>query len=91
MASLSPQFTEHPPQLPRGEEGGTVQELPCESRSVPGGAPAAVLGGPVSPEAGAGGAFSLVTQAFSNSAISTPATSDAPDTDRRRTVLTDSY
>jgi hypothetical protein len=48
MASLSPQFTEHPPQLPRGVEAGALQELPCDWRWEAGGPEAAVLGGPVS-------------------------------------------
>lgn len=47
MASLSPQFTEHPPQLPRGVEAGALHELLWEARSEAGG-PDAVLGGPVS-------------------------------------------
>ena len=46
MASLSPQFTEHPPQLPRGAEAGALHELPCEERSEAGGPEAPVLGGP---------------------------------------------
>jgi hypothetical protein len=48
MASLSAHFTEHPPQLPRGDEAGTLQELPSERRSEPGGPEVVVLGGPVS-------------------------------------------
>ena len=48
MASLFPQFTEHPPQLPRGVEAGALQELPCEWRSEAAGPEAAVPGGPVS-------------------------------------------
>jgi hypothetical protein len=48
MASLSPQFTEHPPQLPRGDEAGTLHELPPEGRSDAGEPEAVELGGPVS-------------------------------------------
>jgi hypothetical protein len=91
MASLSPQLTEQPPQLPRGVEGGALQELLCPSRSVPGGPPAAVLGGPVSLEGAACGPFWLVAQAASKSAMRTPAASDAPDTIRQARVLTHSY
>ncbi len=51
MASLSPQFTEQPPQLPRGVEGGALQALPPEAWSEAAGGPeAVVLGGPVSLE-----------------------------------------
>ena len=49
MASLFPQFTEHPPQLPRGAEAGALHELPPEARSEAGGPEEVVLGGPVSP------------------------------------------
>ena len=90
-AALSPQFTEQPPQLPRGREGGTLQVLPSPSRSVPAGAPAAVVGGPVSLDGAAGVAFSLATQAASDRAMSRPAARDAPDTVRQGGVLTDSY
>ena len=48
IASLSPQFTEHPPQLPRGVDAGAPQELPCDCRSEAGGPEAGALGGPVS-------------------------------------------
>ena len=88
---MSPQRTEQPPQLPRGREGGTLQELPCPSRSLPGGAPAGVLGGPVSLDGAADEAFSLATQAASDKAMSSPAASDAPDTMRQGEVLTDSH
>ena len=88
MASLAPQFTEHPPQLPRGEEGGALQELPSMLRSVPGGPPGAVFGGPVSLEGAAGELFSLLTQAASERARSTPAANDAPETMRQERVLT---
>ena len=47
---MSPQLTEQPPQLPRGEEAGALQELPPVARSESGGPEAAVRGGPVSPE-----------------------------------------
>ena len=88
MASLAPQFTEHPPQLPRGEEGGALQELPSMLRSVPGGPPGAVFGGPVSLEGEAGEPLSPVAQAASERARSTPAASDAPETMRQERVLT---
>jgi hypothetical protein len=91
MASLSPQLTEQPPQLPRGLEGGALQELTCPSRSVPGGPPAAVPGGPVSLEAGGCVPLPCVTQAASDRAMSTRAASDAPDTMRQGRMLTDSY
>ena len=87
-AALSPQLTEQPPQLPRGREGGTLQELPRPSRSVSGGAPAAVLGGPLSFDAGACGAFSWVTQAASDSAMSTAVASDALGELQQASVLT---
>lgn len=88
MASLAPQFTEHPPQLPRGEEGGALQELSPMLRSVLPGALGAVLGGPVAPGGEAGELFSLVAQAASERAKSTPAASDAPETMRQERVLT---
>jgi hypothetical protein len=47
-AALSPQLTEQPPQLPRGLEGGALQEFSCVARSETGGPEAAVFGGPVS-------------------------------------------
>ena len=34
-AGLSPQLTEHPPQVPRGEEGGALQEFTCAALSPP--------------------------------------------------------
>jgi len=34
-AGLSPQLTEHPPQVPRGEEGGALQELSRAALSPP--------------------------------------------------------
>jgi hypothetical protein len=46
-ACLSPQFTEQPPQVPRGEEADAVHELLPAALSEPG-AGAEVLGGPVS-------------------------------------------
>ena len=88
MASLSPQFTEQPPQLPRGLEGGALQEFGCPSWSLPDGLPAAVSGGPVSLEEGVGARFSLATQAASDSTMSTPVASDAPDIVLRDRVLT---
>jgi hypothetical protein len=91
MASLSPQVTEQPPQLPRGLEGGALQELTCPALSVLGGPPAAVLGGPVSPEAGACAPFPCVTQPASDRAMSTRTASDAPDTKRQGRMLTASY
>jgi hypothetical protein len=91
MASLSPQFTEQPPQLPRGLEGGALQELTCPAPSVPDGPTAAVLGGPVSLEGGAGAPFPCVTQAASDRAMSTRAASDGPDTMRQGRMLTDPY
>jgi hypothetical protein len=47
IASLSPQSTEHPPQLPRGVEAGALHEFPSLGRSEEGG-PEVVLGGPLS-------------------------------------------
>jgi len=91
MASLSPQFTEQPLQLPRGFEGGALQELTCPSRLLPVGPPAAVLGGPVSLEGGAGARFSLATQAASDRVMITPTASDAPDKARQGRVLTHTY
>ena len=91
IASLSPQFTEQPPQLPRGLEGGAVQELSCPSRSLLGGALALVLGGPVSLEDGAGALLSPVTQAASDRAMRTLPASNAADIIRRGRVLTDQY
>ena len=91
MASLSPQFTEQPLQLPRGFEGGALQELTCPSRLLPVGPPAAVLGGPVSLEGGAGARFSLATQAASDRVMITPTASDAPDKTRQGRVLTHTY
>ena len=91
IASLSPQLTEQPPQLPRGLEGGALQELPSKLRSVLGVAPAAVLGGPVSLEGGAGARFSLATQAASDRVMITPTASDAPDKTRQGRVLTHTY
>jgi hypothetical protein len=61
-ACWSPQLTEQPAQLPRGEEGGTLQELPCPPWSEPGEPEAAVLGGPVSSGAALCGFCSLVAQ-----------------------------
>jgi hypothetical protein len=46
-ACLSPQFTEQPPQVPRGEEGDAAQELFPAALSEPD-AGTAVLGGPAS-------------------------------------------
>jgi hypothetical protein len=91
MASLSPQFTEHPPQLPRGFDGGALQELTWPSRSAPGVAGALARGGPVSPDAGAGEALPLPTQAVSDRAMSTPAASDALDKLRQPGALTSTY
>jgi hypothetical protein len=90
-AALSPQLTEQPAQLPRGREGGALQELLCPSRSVPGGPAAAVLGGPLSLEGAACGRFSFATHAASDSAMSTPAASDAPDRMLEGRVLTSKY
>ncbi len=78
-ACRSPQLTEHPPQLPRGEEGGTLQEFTCPLRSVLAGPAAAALGGPASLEGTAFDPFSLATQAANVRAKSAPAMSDAPD------------
>ncbi len=47
MASLAPQFTEHPPQLPRGVEGAALQEFPWSASAVPGSVAPALCGGPV--------------------------------------------
>jgi len=47
-AVLSPQFTEHPLQLPLGEELGALQELLCAARSEGDDPEPAVFGGPVS-------------------------------------------
>ena len=91
MASLSPQLTEQPLQLPRGVEGGALQELTCASRSAPGGAGAPLTGGPVSLDAGADGAFSLATQAASDRAMRTPVASDAPDQLRQARALTSTF
>jgi hypothetical protein len=91
MASLCPQFTEQPAQLPRGLEGGALQELTCPSWSLPGGPPAAVLGGPVSLDGDAGELLSFDTQAASDTATSTPAASDGPHKKRQQTVLIASY
>jgi hypothetical protein len=79
MACLSPQFTEQPAQLPRGLDGGALQELTWRSRSAPGGLFAAVLGGPVSLEGEADVPFSLATQAASDRAMRTPVASNALD------------
>ena len=91
MASLSPQSTEQPPQLPRGFEGGALQELTCALRSLLDERSAPVLGGPDSVEGGADGAFSLATQAASDRAMSTPVASDAPDKLRQARALTSTY
>ena len=91
MASLFSQFTEQPPQLPRGAEGGAVQELTPPLWSVPAGPAAPELGGPLSLEGEAGELFSLDTQASSDRAMSTPAASDVPHTRRQETVLISSY
>jgi hypothetical protein len=88
MASLAPQFTEPPPQVPRGEEGGALQELLPMSWSVLVGPPGPELEGPVSLEGDAGAPFSLVTQAVSERARSTPKASDAPERVRQESVLT---
>jgi hypothetical protein len=88
IASLSPQFTEQPPQLPRGWEGAALQELTSPLRLAPGGAPAAEVGGPLSLDGEPGEPFSLVTQAASERARNTPAANDAPETARQETVLT---
>ena len=48
MASLDPQFTEHPPQLPRGEDGAALQALSPAPPSRLGSSPAELWGGPVS-------------------------------------------
>ena len=47
-ACLSPQFTEQPPQLPRGEEAGAVHELAPAARPESADAGPPMLGGPVS-------------------------------------------
>ena len=90
-ACLSPQFTEHPPQVPRGEEGGAVQELTCPFRSAVAGPPVAVLGGPVSLEGEACGRFSFVAHAANDRATSTPAASDTPDKTLEGRILTPAY
>jgi hypothetical protein len=79
MASLSPQFTEQPPQLPRGVEGGALQELISPLRSVPGAPAAPELRGSLSLEGAVGEPFSFDTQALSDRAMSTPAASGAPE------------
>ena len=88
---MAPQLTEQPAQLPRGREGGALQALLCPSRSLPGGPVAAVLGGPVSLEGAAGGRFSFATHAASDSVMSRPAASDAPDRMLEGRVLTPTY
>jgi hypothetical protein len=87
MASLSPQFTEQPPQLPRGVEAGAVQELTCPLRSELGGPGEAELGGPLSLEGEAAEPLEFDTQAASDRAMSTKAASDAPDRMRRGSIL----
>ena len=90
MASLSPQFTEQPPQAPRGLDGGALQELTSPSRSGPDGPPPAVWGGPGSLAGAACEPFGL-THAANESVTSTPAASDAPDRMRQARVRTLSY
>ena len=60
-ACLSPQLTEQPPQLPRGEEAGALQELPCGLPPAEGNPEPALVGGPVSPS-GPPVFFALVAQ-----------------------------
>ncbi len=84
-ASLSPQLTEQPPQLPRGEEGGTLQELLCAAPSTPS-LPAAVCGGPVSVRDGDTWLVGVEAQAPSNVARTILAARDAA-----ADVLTGSY
>ena len=90
MASLSPQFTEQPPQAPRGLEGGALQELTCPSRSEPDGPLPAVWEGPVSLEGAACEPFSS-THAANERATSTAAASEAPETMREERVRTITY
>jgi hypothetical protein len=77
MASLSPQLTEQPPQLPRGLEGGALQELPSVLRSVLGVPPAAVFGGPFSLDGETCRLSWLGTQPANETAMSTLAATDA--------------
>ena len=91
MASLSPQSTEQPPQLPRGFEGGALQELTCALRSLLDERSAPVLGGPDSVEGGACVPLSFVAQPANDSTMSRLATSEAFDARRRGSVLTHSY
>jgi hypothetical protein len=69
---LSPQLTEQPPQLPRGEEAGALQELLPVARSESGGPEAAVRGGPVSPEEPLS-LFATVAQPAQHSSVATRA------------------
>jgi hypothetical protein len=91
MASLSPQLTEQPPQLPRGVEGGALQELTCALRSPLDERSAPVLGGPDSVEGGARVPLSFVAQPANDSTMSRLAASEAFDTRRQGSVLTHSY
>ena len=70
---MSPQFTEHPPQLPRGEEAGTLQEFPAEERSEAGGPEPVVLGGPAVSLAAPRGSLPLVAHPAQTSSIAAKA------------------
>ena len=91
MASLSPQFTVQPPQLPRGVEGGAVQELTCPLVSLLGGPAVVELGGPLWLEGEDDAPFSFDTQAESDRAISTPAASGAPEKMRQGRPVISTY
>jgi hypothetical protein len=89
MASLAPQFTEQPGQLPRGVEGGTLQELLPAAPSLLPGSPAAVLwDGPVSVAGRAAARFPVDAQPASERAMSTPAAGETPERMRQERVLT---
>ena len=72
-ACRSPQLTEQPPQLPRGEEAGALQEWPRGLPSAGGGPEAALLGGPVSLE-GPPVFFALVAQPAQHSSTAVTVT-----------------
>jgi hypothetical protein len=80
-AGRSPQLTEQPPQLPRGEEAGTLQELPCGLPSAEGDPEAALVGGPVS-LSGAPVFFALVAQPAQHSSAAIIMVSASSDRQR---------
>ena len=84
-ACLSPQLTEQPPQLPRGEEAGALQELPSGLPSAEAGPEAAVVGGPVS-LSGPPVLFALVAQPAQHrsAAVRASGTSDRQREGERR-------